>query len=107
MIFDSATLVSFFDRDDSNHWAVSGTVELLAGVEPLIVSPFVIAELESIVIANYGIDGWRASLDELASGAWTIAAVDPGHLARVAERFGGGAGLAAASCEVLLEQEAS
>jgi hypothetical protein len=107
VIFDSATLVSFFDRDDSNHWAVTGTIELLAGVEPLVVSPFVIAELEPIVIARYGAEGWRATLDELASGAWTIALVDPGHLARVAERCGGGASLAAASSEVLVERDSS
>jgi hypothetical protein len=107
VIFDSATLVSFFDRDDSNHWAVSGTVELLAGVEPLIVSPFVVAELEPIVIASYGTEGWRATLDELASGAWTIAVVDPGHLRRIAERCAGGESLAAASVDILVERDSS
>ncbi len=107
MIFDAATLLSFFDRDDASHWAVTGTVELLAGVEPLVVSPFVIAELETIVTIRYGAEGWRATLDQLASGAWAIAPVDPGHLRRVAERCGGGESLAAASSEVLVQQESS
>ncbi len=107
MIFDAATLLSFFDRDDANHWGVSGTVELLGGAEPLVVSPFVIAELEPIVIATYGLQAWRATLDELAGGAWTIATVDPEHLARLAERCGEGQSLAAASHEVLAEHESS
>ena len=107
MIFDASTLLSVFDRDEVNHWAVAGTIELLAGVEPLVVSPFVVAKLEPIVTTRYGAEGWRATLHELASGAWTIAPVDPGHLASVAERCGSGASLAAASSEVLVEQDSS
>lgn len=107
MIFDAATLLSFFDRDDTKHWAVTGTVELLADSEPLMVSPFVIAELEPIVIARYGVEGWRATLDELASGAWTIAHVGPEHLTRVAVRCADGESLAAASSEALAQQVSS
>jgi len=61
VIFDATTLLSVFDRDEVNHWAVTGT----------------------------------------------IAPVDPGHLASVAERCGSGASLAAASSEVLVEQDSS
>jgi hypothetical protein len=107
MIFDAATLLSFFDRDDVNHWTVAGTLELLAGVEPLLVSPFVISELEPIVIATYGLEGWRATLEELGRGAWTFAQVDEDHLARVAERCAEGRSLAAASCDVLAEHDSS
>jgi predicted nucleic acid-binding protein len=72
---DANALLAFFDRTVGEHWSVAGEVEFLATFEQLIVSPFVIAELETIVRARYGTDGWVAVLDELAGGAWTIAPV--------------------------------
>lgn len=104
MIVDTRTLLGFFDRKQRSHWALRGTVELAAETEPLVVSPFVIAELEGIVRERYGERGWLAVLDELAGGAWVIAAVTPEHLAAVRERVAGGATLADASVAALAEE---
>ncbi len=76
MTLDSATLIAYFDRTDPEHWSASGRIEAVAGYEELTVSPFVIAELESLALERYGLVGWLAILDELAGGAWTIGAVD-------------------------------
>ena len=107
MIFDAEMLYAFFVMDSKRHWAVAGETELVAGLEDLIVSPFVIAELEGIIKARLGLEAWLAVLEQLGGGAWTIAPVDPEHLAAARERVAGGEALAAASVAVLTEQEAS
>ena len=107
MIVDSATLISFFDRDDMNHWTAMGWIELAADTEQLVVSPFVIAELELLVRDRYGLGGWLATLDDLARSAWTIAPVDTAHLVAVHERVAAGASLAAASVQALVAGELS
>ena len=107
MIFDTEMLYAFFVRDAKAHWAVAGAVELVGGSEELVVSPFVVAELEPLVKERVGQEGWLAMLDELAGGAWTIAALGPRHLAAVRERVAAGETLAGASVAVLAEQSAS
>ncbi|MCU1578435.1 MAG: hypothetical protein JWP19_639 [Rhodoglobus sp.] len=107
MIVDSATLISFFDRDDVNHWAARGRIELAADTEQLVVSPFVVAELELLVRDRYGLDGWLATLDDLARSAWTIAPVDAAHLVAMHERVAAGSSLAAASVQALVAGELS
>ena len=74
---------------------------MAAEYEQLVVSPFVIAELEPLVRERFGVEGWLVVLDELAGGAWTLATVDEGHLAAVRQLVAHGAGLAAASVGVL------
>ena len=101
MICDAAALLSFFDRDAAGHWAVTGEIELAAESEPLVVSPFAVAELEQTVLAAYGNDGWLAILEELGGGAWTIAIVDWEHLAQLSPLCRTGVSLAAASTSVL------
>jgi hypothetical protein len=80
VILDAESLLSFFDRTRSNHWAIAGSIDLAADGERLVVSPFVIAQLEPLVRAQFGREGWLAVLDELAGGAWHIAVIDAAHL---------------------------
>ena len=101
MILDAERLLSYFDRNSPGHWAAAGTIESLAEVEELVVSPFVVAELETIVCERFGLEGWLAVLEQLAGGAWTIAAVDPAHLAAARDRVEAGESLAGASVAVL------
>lgn len=101
MILDAATLLAYFDAAASSRWAVVGQIELAAETEELVVSPFVIAELEPLVRANFGQVGWLAVLDELSGGAWTIACFDHEHLAAVRDRVSAGASCAEASVAVL------
>jgi predicted nucleic acid-binding protein len=105
VIVDARTLLSYFDRTAESHWSVAGEVEFAATFEQLVVSPFVIAELEAMVKERFGAEGWLAVLDELARGAWSIAEVDPEHLRAVQERVEveSGATLAEASVAVLAQ----
>ena len=109
MIVTARTLLSYFDRTAESHWSVAGELEFASTFEQLVVSPFVIAELEGLVMERFGAEGWLAVLDELARGAWSIAEVDSAHLRAVHERMEGEAGatLAEASVAVLGEREAS
>ena len=103
MILDAQTLLDYFDRDASGHWAAAGAIEARAEVEQLVVSPFVIAELEGLVLERFGGEAWVLALEQLASGAWTIAPVDAAHLLEVRGRVAAGQTLAGASVAVLVE----
>lgn len=80
MILDANTLAEYFDAGAEGHWQVAGEIEFVAEFEQLVVSPFVAAELEPVIRAKFGAEGWLAVLEELAGGAWMIAVVDGEHL---------------------------
>ncbi len=102
MILDAATLLTFFDREAAGHWAVAGEIELAAETEQLLVSPFVMAELEAIMLEEYGPEEWLAALEALAGRAWTIPAVTSEHLAALIPRVASGASLASAAVRALV-----
>lgn len=97
MIIDTETLLAFLDSTRQGHWAAAGRVELAASYEELVVSPFVIAELEPVVLEQHGRGGWLRVLDELGGGAWTIAEVD---LSVIRDGVAAGATLAEASVDL-------
>lgn len=106
MIVDTSALLAFFDVDEPDHRAVS---EVLAdATEPLVVSPFVVAELDYLVASRLGVDAELAVLRELTGGAWDLPALDPPDIARAAsiiERYADQRlGLADASIVVLAER---
>lgn len=103
MILDAGELYAFFVQNSRRHWAVAGELELVGSREALVVSPFVIVELEVIVRERVGPEGWLVVLEQLSCGAWSIAAVDAEHLQAMREHVEGGATLAAASVAVLTE----
>lgn len=107
MILDAPTLLAYFDRSHERHWSAAGQIEMFAEFEPLVVSPFVIVELEALVRERHGLEGWLLALDELGSGAWSVAAADAAHLRLVRPHVEGGASLVGASVAVLAEQRAS
>ena len=71
MIVDTSALLAFFDRNELDHAAVAAAVAKVT--EPLVVSPYVVAELDYLVATRHGIVAELAVLDELASGAWDLA----------------------------------
>ena len=103
MIVDAASLVRYFDRTAEGHWEVAGELEFVATFEQLVISPFVIAHIEGAIIHAFGMEGWLAVLEELARGAWTIAAVGPAHLGAMRAAVEAGQSLAEASVAVLAE----
>jgi uncharacterized protein len=79
VIVDTSALLAFFDASEPDHDAVSA---VLATADVLVVSPYVLAELDYLVSTRHGVDDELAVLDELAGGAWDLAAFDEGGLRR-------------------------
>jgi predicted nucleic acid-binding protein len=105
VILDTRTLLDYFDASSPRRWTAAGLIENAGTYEELVVSPFVIAELERLVRERFGGEGWLLALEQLASGAWTIASVDAEHLEAVRARVAAGATLAGASVAVLVEAD--
>jgi predicted nucleic acid-binding protein len=88
VIVDASALLAFFDTDEPDHEAVSRV--LGAATEPLVVSPFVVAELDYLVVSRLGVSAELAVLRELTGGAWDLPAIDVDKLASahaVIERY--------------------
>src|SRR5262245_7691078 len=81
MIVDTSALLAFFDRDEPDHEAVS-TV-LTATSEPLVVSPYVVAELDYLVAGRLGVRAGLVVLRELAGGAWDLPAFGAAELNQI------------------------
>ncbi len=105
VIADTSALLAFFDASEPDHKAVS---EVLSAADTLVVSPYVVAELDYLVATRHGVDNELAVLDELASGAWQLAAFDEQELRRargvIASYRDQEIGLADASIVVLAER---
>ena len=88
MIVDTSALLAFFDADEPDHQAVSAV--LGDATEPLIVSPYVVAELDYLVASRLGVAAELAMLRELAGGAWDLPAITADDLSQarsVIERY--------------------
>ena len=82
VIVDTSALLAFFDASEPDHEAVS---EVLGTADALVVSPYVVAELDYLVATRHGVDDELAVLDELTGGAWHLAAFDQEGLRRSRE----------------------
>lgn len=79
MIVDTSALLAFFDESEAAHTEVS---RLLTEAErPLVVSAFVVAELDYLVLARYGVEAEAKVLDELRSRAWKVELLTSDELA--------------------------
>lgn len=88
MIVDTSALLAFFDRDEPDHKAVSDV--LTGATEPLVVSPYVVAELDYLVASRLGVSAELVVLRELAGGAWDLPGIDSAEIARassIIERY--------------------
>ena len=106
MIVDTGALLAFFDTDEPDHEAVSA---ILGGAtEPLVVSPYVVAELDYLVASRLGVSAELAVLRELTGGAWDLPAIDVDGLVQaraVIERYvDQNVGVADASNVILAER---
>lgn len=103
MIVDTSALLAFFDADEPDHEAVSAV--LSAATEPLVVSPYVVAELDYLVGSRLGVSAELAVLNELCSGAWDLPALGTDDLAEaraVVERYADQAIVVADASNVVL-----
>jgi predicted nucleic acid-binding protein len=71
VIVDTGALLAYFDAGEPDHDAVSRVID--EAEELLVVSPYVIAELDYLVATRVGVDAELAALRELSSGAWELA----------------------------------
>jgi predicted nucleic acid-binding protein len=82
-IADTSGLLALFNRTEPQHERVRAFVE--RADEPLIVSPYVVAELDYLIADREGVDAELAVLRELAGGAYDLPALDAGDVLRAAE----------------------
>ena len=78
MIVDTSALLAYFDASERHHEAVAEVIE--NSDEPLVVSPYVVAELDYLVATRVGVEAELAVIRELSSGAWDLAAIGTAEL---------------------------
>ncbi len=79
MIVDTIALLAFFNSVEPLHYAVA-LVLTGSGSEPLVVSPYVLAELDYLISTRVGVAAELSVLPELAGGAWELAAFGSGDV---------------------------
>lgn len=73
LVCDTSGLLAYFDNREPAHAATARAVDVEDG--PLVVSPFVLAELDHFLNTLYHVDSQLAVLDDLSSSSWTMAPV--------------------------------
>ena len=109
IIADTSGLLAFFNRTEPLHAAVREIVADAA--DPLVVSPYVIAEIDHLVATRIGVNAEVRILRELSGGAYLLPGLGPEDLARTADVVTKyrdlGIGVADASLVVLAERYAT
>lgn len=103
IIADTSGLLALYNRSEPGHSAVAAVID--SADTPLVVSPFVIAELDYLVSTRMGVPSELAVLRELGTGAYILPELSSADLlaaAVVIERYSDQEiGLAEASLVVL------
>lgn len=82
ILADTSGLLAFFNDAEPAHEAAK---MVIAGErEAIVVSPFVIAELDYLITTRLGVRAELAALGELAGGAYDLAAITAGDLGKCA-----------------------
>ena len=71
MIIDTSALLAYFDTAEPDHQAVTRIIE--RSNELLVISPYVVAEVEYLVATRVGVEAELTVLRELSTGAWELA----------------------------------
>ena len=87
IILDTSALYAFLRADDPMNRPLQDALQS----EPVVVvSPFVLAEIDDLLLTRYGVSAEIRMLEELASGSYDLAVVGSSDLlacARVIEQF--------------------
>lgn len=78
VVVDTSALLAYFDASEPDHVAVGGVLD--ATTDRLVVSPYVVAELDYLLATRHGVDAELVVLDELIGGAWELAQFDAADL---------------------------
>lgn len=79
LVCDTSGLLAALDRSDPDHLACVGALERHRG--PLVLSPLVLAELDHLARARLGVDAARSVAEDVARGAYDLAALTSGDVA--------------------------
>jgi predicted nucleic acid-binding protein len=82
IIADTGGLLALVSSSEPRHRSVADSVA--AEVGPLVVSPYVVAELDYLLATRFGVEPELAVLEELASGAYELATFGVDDLRRAA-----------------------
>lgn len=88
IIADTSGLLALFNAREARHDEVRVVVE--REQEPMVVSPYVIAEVDYLVATRLGVEAEARVLNELAGGAYHLAGMEEMDLraaAKVVERY--------------------
>lgn len=109
ILADTSGLFSAIDRSQTHHEVVRSFVE--ASDDVLVISPFVLAELDYLVSTRLGAEAELTVLEDVAAGAYDLAPFSVDDVAAAVSvvcRFGSsGIGLTDASIVVLAERYAT
>ncbi|MGL5863658.1 MAG: type II toxin-antitoxin system toxin ribonuclease C26 [Phycicoccus sp.] len=83
MICDTSGLLAGFDPDEVHYGAVRRALDQHRGL--VVVSPYVVAELDHLIRRRIGHDQARVVLTELSGGAFELAAMPDDRLLRAVE----------------------
>lgn len=103
-ILDTSGLLAALDTDQRFHQAAAEALEGVSG--PRVLSPFVLAELDYLLLTHVGADAELALLDEVSRGVYRLEPFTASEVAEartIVERYAGfgDVGLADASSVVL------
>jgi uncharacterized protein len=80
IIADTSGLLAAFGKDARQHAAARAAIESDRG--PVVLSPFVLAELDYLLLERAGPEAERAFLSEVAGGVFELASFDRTDVAR-------------------------
>lgn len=82
MILDTSGLLAALDSRSSRHADAQRALE--TAEEPLVLSPFVLAELDYLVTARVGASASRDLLEDVGRAAYELAVIESGDVSRAA-----------------------
>jgi uncharacterized protein len=83
IVADTSGLLPYFDQSEPRHEQLTGFID--GQDEQLVVSPYVVAELDYLVSSRQGLTIELTVLRALASGAYELAQLSPTELAACAD----------------------
>jgi uncharacterized protein len=86
IVLDTSGLLAALDADQRHHRRARQV--LAADPGPLLLSPFVLAELDHLLLERVGVEAERALLDEVARGAYDLVGFGTAEVAEAADVLG-------------------
>jgi predicted nucleic acid-binding protein len=86
IVLDTSGLLAALDADQRHHRRARQVLADDPG--PLLLSPFVLAELDFLLLERVGVEAERALLDEVARGAYDLVGFGAAEVAEAADVLG-------------------